>query len=736
MAGAVSLTHPIVWIVPMVIFAATIAAFWPATANEFVNWDDHRNFLQNRDYRGFGPAQIGWAFTTGLLGVYQPLSWIALSAQYVIFELKPSGYHATSIVLHAATAVVFFVLLLKLLPRVVNVPERGATVPIAICAGIATAAYALHPLRVEPVAWASSQPYVLAMLFYLITLLCYVMAAGTHDGKLSWPWYAAAIVAYICCVFSKAIGVTLPVVLLLMDLYPLRRVGGAAGWSPSRVLRVFLEKLPFFALAAVTAAIAKIATATNDPMSQTLHVGHRIMLAFFGLAFYVYKTLVPTHLLPYYPIPRPFNPLELQFLIAAGVVVLLTVLFLLLRRRFPGGMAAWVYYVVVLVPVLGIVQHGSQIAADRYAYLSCLVWPMMAGAALLWLWCAKMTGRRAGMALVPALVVAMLAVTALAPLTWAQTKVWSDSITLWTHVLDHAGPCDYAHNNLGTAYEADGARLGAAGKLPEAEARAAEALAEYRRAVEIEPLNYRAQRNLGAALNLAGKPAEAEPHLRAAIDVARKADMEYANAYNSLGVTLDALGRREEAIQSLKKAISIGRQTRNEIAEPYINLANIYLQQDGASRMNEVVDLWKISLRLNPSLGHIRKNLAAALGNQKHYEEAIRVLEDGLASNRNDAHMAANLAWMLSTAPNDADRDGPRAVRLAEAAVKSQTTPNPQMLNALAAAYAEVGRYSEAFDTLQRAINIANQRGEKLLVDQLAPFLPYYRAQKPVRMPE
>jgi Flp pilus assembly protein TadD len=546
--------------VPAVVALATIVTFWPATDNDFVNWDDHRNFLQNRWYRGLGAEQIKWAFTTGLLGVYQPLSWIALSAQYVMFELDPGGYHAVSVLLHAATAVVFYFLVLRLLPLTIDLPGRAAITPLAVFAGIAAAAYALHPLRTEPVAWASSQPYVLAMLFYLLTLLFYVLATTERSGDaLSWPWYAAAVVAYVCCLLSKAVGVMLPFVLLLMDVYPLRRIGSPRSWWGHHTLRIALEKLPFLALAIATAGLSVIATDTNAPMSQTLHGGHRMMLALFGLAFYVYKTLVPMNLLPLYPIPRPFDPLTAKFLIAAGLTVGLTICFLLLRRRFSGFLAAWAYYVLMLVPVLGIVQHGSQIAADRYAYLSCLVWPMLLAAGLLWLWRARFRGERAGVAFAPGVAMAVLAVAAVTPFTRAQTHVWRNSESLWTHVLSHEDTCDYAHNNLGTAVEAAG--------------RAEEAVTHYRRAVEIEPLNIKARRNLGAALNRAGHHAEAEEQLRAAIKLAPG----FANAHNSLGLVLDATGRRDEAIGHFKTAIAIGRRDNDPIAEPYINLANVYL---------------------------------------------------------------------------------------------------------------------------------------------------------------
>lgn len=755
---------PIVWIVPLVIVVATIVTFWPATANDFVNWDDHRNFLQNRAFRGLGLEQIKWAFGTRLLGVYQPLSWIVLSAQYVMFELNPSGYHAISVLLHAATAVVFYLIVLRLLPLAMpQIIERlgpAVTTPLAFCAGIASAAYALHPLRTETVAWASSQPYVLSMLFFLLTLLCYVNAADRADGKFGWLWYTAAILTYLCCVLSKAIGVMLPVALMVMDVYPLRRIGGSRGWPGPRIARLLLEKLPFFVLAALTALLGTIATDTNDPMSQQLGTADRIALGLYGLAFYVYKTLVPTNLLPYYPIPRPFNPMAVTALIAAGFIVGLTVLFVAIRKRFPGGLAAWAYYVIMLVPVLGIVQHGSQIAADRYTYLSCLVWPIMLAAGLLWLWQAKRSGSRAGAAFYPAIAVAVVAAGALTPLSWSQTHVWRDSKTLWTYVLDRAGPCDYAHNNLGTALEPESFRDK---KI------AAEVLAHYERAVEIEPKNYKAQRNVGVALNRAGRRDEAEKHLRAAIDVYP----DYANAHNSLGLVLEAKGQHAEAIECFKRAIALGKSHRNEIAEPYVNLAivlqttgrrdeaieylktaialarrngdeiaqpysilaKIYATDSEHPRINEAIELWKTALRIDPSRSLVRKELAGVLGNQKRYKEALSVLEEGLKVNPSDAGTAANLAWMLATAPNASDRDGPRAVRLAEAAVKSQPSEDPRMLNALAAAYAEAGRYDEALKTLARAINIAHQRKDQALVDQLTPFLMTYRSHKPYHMP-
>src|SRR5713101_6887732 len=370
-AGARRLPGPVRmtlrWLPPGLIVVVTLAAFSPTLGNGFASWDDALNFLDNPYYRGLAPAQLRWMFTTFHVGHYMPLTWLTLGLDYSLWGLHPAGYHFTSLLLHTATALAFYFLALRLL----QVALPPATTPVALRWGAALAAlvFAVHPLRVESVASATERRDVLSGLFYVLALLCYVKAATasaeTAPARLEPRWYALALASFAAALLSKSIVVTLPVTLLVLDVYPLRRLGGAAGW---RAPRPWLDKLPFFALSAAATIVAFLALLPlgNTRSLADLGIGARIFLSMYGLAFYVFKTLAPLDLSPLYPLTVTITWWHFAVVIAA------TVLAVSMRRRWPAFTAAWLIYAITLGPVLGFFHNGPQAVADRYTYLACL----------------------------------------------------------------------------------------------------------------------------------------------------------------------------------------------------------------------------------------------------------------------------------------------------------------------------------------------------------------------------
>ena len=215
------------WLVPALIALVTFAAFLPTLHNQFVNWDDDENFLDNPHYRGLGWTQLRWMWTTFHLGHYIPLTWMTFGLDYRLWGMNPFGYHLTSLLLHAANAVVFFFVVHRILTLALPRPsERGRA--LAVSAGFAALVFAIHPLRVESVAWATERRDVLSGLFYLVTILVYLRACeGEKRGR---RWYWLAVATFVCALLSKAMVVNLPIVLLILDVYPLRRLGGFVGW--------------------------------------------------------------------------------------------------------------------------------------------------------------------------------------------------------------------------------------------------------------------------------------------------------------------------------------------------------------------------------------------------------------------------------------------------------------------------------------------------------------------------
>src|SRR5437660_4673758 len=490
------------WLAPLLVALFTLTAFLPALQNQFVNWDDKDNFLDNPHYRGLGWTHLRWMWTTHL-GHYIPLTWMTLGLDYLLWGMNPVGYHLTSLLLHAADAVVFFFVVRRLLTRALPGPsERGHA--LAVAAGVAALVFAIHPLRVESVAWATERRDVLSGLFYLVAILLYLRAC--EGGARGRGWYWLSVAAFVGALLSKSMVVNLPVVLLILDVYPLRRLGGAVGWWSEPARRVYVEKIPFVLLAAAASAIALMAQLSHDTMVLVVQLSAlgRLAVSVYGLSFYLWKMVVPVNLSPLYERPPTLNPLATPFILSYGAVVAITALVLALRRPLPGLLAAWVAYVVVLLPVLGIFQSGPQIAADRYTYLASLGWAILAGACLLFCWRISRTSTTGTPTTLPIAGVAICVVAGLGVLTWNQVHIWHDSERLWTYTVA-------IHPNSSLAQFSLGIVLSEQGKPTEA-------IEHFQNGLPLRPDEPYAHTNLGVAIQQ-GKLADAIEHFRQAVRI-------------------------------------------------------------------------------------------------------------------------------------------------------------------------------------------------------------------------
>src|SRR5437870_6954361 len=373
------------WLVPVLIALVTFAAFLPTLQNQFVTWDDGKNFLENAHYRGLGWTHIRWMWTTHL-GHYIPLTWMTLGLDYLLWGMNPVGYHLTNLLLHAANAVVFFFVVLRLLTLALPSPaERGHA--LAVSAGFAALVFAIHPLRVESVAWVTEQRDVLSGLLFLLTLFSYLRAAdggGAGRGR----WLVASVGFYALALAAKAVVVTLPLLLVVLDVYPLRRLPDRwRDWLAPAERQVWAEKVPYGLLALVASGIAAYALRVSTLAPDAYPLWAHVFIGAHGLCFYVWKTLFPLGLSPLYELPARIDPLDPALLGSVVAVVGIGAGVWALRRRWPAGLAACAAYVVLLAPVSGLPRTiGPQLVATRYSYLSCLPWAILAGAALLSRW--------------------------------------------------------------------------------------------------------------------------------------------------------------------------------------------------------------------------------------------------------------------------------------------------------------------------------------------------------------
>jgi protein O-mannosyl-transferase len=425
------------------IAALSAIAFAPSLQGQFLNWDDERNFLKNPDFRGLGGNQIRWMFGATLMGHYIPVTWLTLGLNYVLGGMNPWGYHLGNILLHAASAVVFFFVARRLLAA-----ADGGEISAGarLCAAtFASLVFAVHPLRVESVAWITERRDVISGLFFLLTVLLYLRAAE-HASAPSWRWwYGGSVLACALAMMSKASAMPLPIVLLLLDVYPLRRL--ALGWR-----RLLLEKLPFGLLAGATAVAALLALRQGVTVTSYSEygVGARVAMTAYSFLFYPWKWIWPVELSPLYELPARVDPLSPRFLLPTLAWLVVTAALIAARRRWPAGLAAWSYSTLMLLPVSGAVHAGNQLAHDRYSYLSGLGFALLAGGALSLAWRAEQRRvLRKGM-VIALTATAGLIVVLLAAGSWRQSRIWQSSEALWRWAVVTDPSCAICLHNLGS----------------------------------------------------------------------------------------------------------------------------------------------------------------------------------------------------------------------------------------------------------------------------------------------
>lgn len=533
---------------------APLVAFAPGLANDFLDWDDNLNFVTNPYYRGLGWSNLRWMLRATVTGHYIPVTWTTLGLDYLLWGMNPAGYHLTNLLLHALNTTIFALLAARLLRL-----ARPRTGEAALWAGTATAAllFALHPLRAETVAWVTERRGLLSALFALLTVLTYVRMAAT-EGAPRRRWLATSVGCYALALASKAAVVPLPLVLLVLDAYPLGRLGSPwRPWATRDARRAWLEKVPYLLLAAAAAAVAVAVVHARhvfSPVASYPPAARLAMLAY-TLAFYVTKTVAPVNLNPLYEVPERVSALDPRFLGAVAAVALLTASLWLMRRRWPAGPALWSAYALMLVPVSGLAQAGHQLVADRYSYLSCLPWALLLGAAV----CAVLDGAAAGRLSprVRALALGVVAVwiAGLASLTWFQVQVWRDSETLWRYALELDPSCVLCHNNLGGGLANRG--------------NPAAAIEHFQAGLALRPDDAGLRGNLGLALLTTGHAAESVGQLERALEL-NPADVE---ARLNLGVALAVIGRMAEASDQLRQAVAQNprhARARYELARVYL----------------------------------------------------------------------------------------------------------------------------------------------------------------------
>ena len=595
-------------LIPVLVVMLTIVCFLPALSGSFLNWDDNVNFQDNPAFRGFGPDQIRGAFTSSLFGHYIPLTRLSWSLNYALGGLNPWGYHLVNVLLHAGNALAFYVVARRLLAAAASRggQEERARVDLCVAAAVAALVFALHPLRAEPVAWITGRADVLCGAFGLVTTWLYLRAVdGVEPARPRLVLAAGAALA--AAILSKGVALPLPAALLLLDVYPLRRLARVGAWPLVR------EKIPLLATSLAGAIVVGLAVRHGALLTRSEEYGviARAAIAAYCFSIYALRFIWPAALSPLYEMPAQVRLSEPRFGLAVLACLLVTAALILLRRRWPGGLAAWAFSIIMLAPTSLALRLGADLAPDRYSYLSGMGFAMLVGGTVVAVVAGLRDARPGRRSLSLGVGAAILAATGvLAVLTWNQVTIWRDDESLWRRAvrLDPTSPS--AASNLGSA-------LRAQGRLDEA--------AEYSgRALRLKPAFPEAHLNLALILVKQGRPGEAERHFRRALELKPRS----VPAHLGLASTLEGQGRSDEAFGHFLTAIAIEPRS----AGPHNDLG-VALARGG--RVVEALVEFKEAVRLDPGSAQAQNNLGLALvqtGNAAeavaHFQAAVRATPD------------------------------------------------------------------------------------------------------------
>lgn len=573
-----------------------LVVFCSTCGYEFVNFDDDEYVYENDHVRaGLTIQGIAWALTAFHASNWHPLTWLSHMLDCQLYGMNPGGHHLTNVFLHAAAAIVLFLTMKRM---------TGAMWPSAWVAAV----FAIHPLRVESVAWVAERKDVLSGLFFMLTLWCY---ARYVERPASWSRYACVVVVFLLGLLAKPMLVTLPCVLLLLDYWPLRRFAqpapeADAPWFPARWAPLIIEKLPLFGMAAASCALTIGAQRNALASLDRVPFFSRAANAAVAAIAYIGKLLYPVDLAVLYPLPAGPRPIGTVITAVVMLAAISTTAFAL-RRKCPYLIVGWLWYLGTLVPVIGLMQVGSQAMADRYTYLTQI------GLSIAIAWgSVSLAGRSASRQRALAAVACVL-VVAMMGCAWRQTAHWRDSQALWTHTLRCTSRNWLAHNNLGFA-------LAARGQIDDA-------IDQYRKALAIKPDHFKAHYNLANAFAGRGQADEAVAEYLRALEI----EPRDVDAHNNLGLTLASLGQVDEAIDAYRRALEL----KPDSISGHTNLG---IALTGRGQVDEAISHYRQALEIDPEHVGTRCNYGNALLVQGKRPEALEQYRKALdaATRRND----------------------------------------------------------------------------------------------------
>ena len=697
--------------------AITWLVFGQTVRYDFVEYDDNEYVYANPTITsGLTSYGIIRAFSGRHSGNWHPLTTLSHMLDCQLWGLRAGGHHFTSILLHTIAVVLLFLELKQM---------TGAIWQSAFVAAL----FAIHPLRVESVTWISERKDVLSAVFFMLTLGAY----ARYTRHPSVGRYLAMSILFALGLMSKSMLVTVPFVLLLLDYWPLKRF--AVGLSAKRLI---LEKIPLFTLSTAAGVATLWAQQSSLEAVERLPLVSRIGNGLVSCVIYVKQMIWPVGLAAFYPHPEDQLPVW-EIGLAIVLVALVSAGAIALRRKSPYLITGWFWYLLMLLPVIGLIQVGSQAHADRYTYLPQIGLYVLLAWAITDALASRLQRRILGVS-------AGVATIALASRAHIQASYWRNGESLWRHALAVTSGNFIAHEGLGHFLVNHG--------------RLDEAIDQFQIALNIDPGFPEIEMNLILALTQKGRtddaithlqallkqhPNDAKAHYNLASALLKKGDLQsaivafekalsiqsrYPAAHYNLAIALDQNGQTDEAIAHYQEAVQEAIREDPHYAEAYYLLGNALLRKD---RLDDAIAAYERALKSRPAYPEVENNIGLALLQKGRPSEAIAHWQNSLAIQSDSVDSLNNLAWVLATFPDIWIRNGGRALALADRANQLSGNKNPAVLRTLAAAYAENGRFTQARVIAESGLQLANAQENPTLANIFEADIALYRTNAPLR---
>lgn len=668
----------------------TFIAFGPVFRNGFVKYDDPYYITNNPHVKGgITPESVVWAFTATLCANWHPLTWLSHMLDCQLFGVNPLWHHLISVLFHIANTLLLF----WILKRTTGKIWAGAFV---------AAAFALHPLHVESVAWVAERKDVLSGLFWMLTIVSYIR----YTEHPSIGRYLLIPLVFGLGLMAKPMLVTLPFVLLLLDYWPLGRFQWGRQFGHQRRLawRLILEKVPLFILTVASSIVTYVIQQSEGAMElgKSYPLNIRISNSAVSYIAYIGKLIYPSRLAVLYPYPGDSLPLW-QPIVSLLVLAVVSLVVIYAARRRGYLAVGWFWFLGTLVPVIGLVQVGAQAMADRYSYLPSIgIFIMVAwGAAEMaarWRYRETILGIGAGMVL-----------TALLICTLLQVRYWRTGTTLYEHTVSVTENNYIIHSNYGTLLRDEG--------------RENEALKHLGIALQINPRYYYAHYGIGTVLLRQEKYAEAIECFNKAL----RFKPDYYRAYSDMGGAFIKQGKTDRAIESWKKALSI----KSDYHHANYNMGVAMTEQ---GKYEDAINYFNTAVRAKPDYAIAQIRLAHTLAEMGRIQPAIEHYYTVLKLEPDNVYVLKNLAWLLATIEDEKIHNPSEAIKLAEKACELTGYKQVEALDILAVAYSVAGRFPEAVQIAEKAIELAISAGQNELAEKIQKKLELYKAEKPYRL--